>query len=44
VAVIETGELTDGEGTVAEADDHTIGNEWTHWGGPLGEGDFDEGS
>lgn len=53
VSVATTGELNDGEGTVVEANGHTIalfrvegdfyaiGNECTHTGGPLGEGDLD---
>lgn len=51
--VASTDELDDGEGTVVEASGHTIalfrvdgdfyaiGNECTHMGGPLGEGDLD---
>lgn len=51
--VASTDELDDGEGTVVEANGHTIalfrvdgdfyaiGNECTHMGGPLGEGDLD---
>ena len=53
VSVATTDELNDGEGTVVEANGHTIalfriegdfyaiGNECTHTGGPLGEGDLD---
>ena len=53
VSVATTDELDDGEGTVVEANGHTIGlfrvegdfyaigNECTHEGGPLGEGNLD---
>jgi nitrite reductase/ring-hydroxylating ferredoxin subunit len=53
VSVATTSELNNGEGTVVEANGHTIalfrtegnfyaiGNECTHTGGPLGEGDLD---
>lgn len=53
VPVATTGELNDNEGTVVEANGHmialfrvdgdfyAIGNECTHTGGPLGEGDLD---
>ncbi|WP_256685766.1 Rieske (2Fe-2S) protein [Halococcus qingdaonensis] len=53
VSVATTDELDDGEGTVVETNGHTIalfrvegdfyaiGNECTHEGGPLGEGDLD---
>jgi glycine betaine catabolism B len=52
VPVATTDELDDSEGTIVEANDHTIalfrvdgdfyaiGNECTHQGGPLGEGDL----
>lgn len=53
VTVATMDELDDGEGTVVEANGHTIalfraggdfyaiGNDCTHMGGPLGEGDLD---
>jgi len=53
VPVATTDALSDGEGAVVEANGHTIalfradgefhavGNECTHAGGPLGEGDLD---
>ena len=53
VTVAGTDDLTDGEGTVVEANGYTvalfrvdgdfqaIGNECTHMGGPLGEGEVD---
>lgn len=53
VTVLKTDELAEGEGTVVEANGHTIalfrvdsdfhaiGNECTHQGGPLGEGELD---
>ena len=53
ISVATTDDLNDGEGTVVEANGHTIalfrvdddfhaiGNECTHSGGPLGEGELD---
>ena len=53
ISVATTDDLNDGEGTVVEAngytialfrvddDFHAIGNECTHSGGPLGEGELD---
>lgn len=52
ISVATTDDLNDGEGTVVEANGHTIalfrvdgdfhaiGNECTHSGGPLGEGEL----
>lgn len=53
ISVATTDDLNDGEGTVVEANGHTIalfrvdddfhaiGNECTHSGGPLGKGELD---